>query len=228
MVFSRWFSSKKTHSLAPQAHHERVREQSLSEASPQDRYERRDALFGVVRESMLKAGALSSQYKFKVLTLNGAGTSFMVMVTLPPLPPEELRFMSDVEMDITRLAKLKHGILVNGVYWRTSELITRPRANIAPVFTAANAPRSSGSMLAHLTQGMEISRPSHRVDAVDESEIAAFKRAMAHSTRHLSGLSDCGQILPTRRPHPLAVSDFQDTEQTACQNDLSATQYAGL
>src|SRR5687767_10939492 len=45
-----------------------------------ERMARRELLYTVVRESMTKAGVLSSGYKFKVLSLDARGRQFLVMV----------------------------------------------------------------------------------------------------------------------------------------------------
>ena len=46
----------------------------------QQRAGRREQLFALVRENMIRMGVLSSHYKFKVLTLDPAGEQFIVMV----------------------------------------------------------------------------------------------------------------------------------------------------
>ena len=43
---------------------------------------RRELLYAVVREAMVRAGVLSSSYKFKVLSLDPRGRQFLVMVDL--------------------------------------------------------------------------------------------------------------------------------------------------
>jgi hypothetical protein len=48
--------------------------------------ERREMLYAVVREAMVRAGVLSSTYKFKVLSLDPRGRQFMVMVDLATAP----------------------------------------------------------------------------------------------------------------------------------------------
>ena len=48
----------------------------------QERLERRELLYAVVREAMVRAGVLSSSYKFKVLSLDQRGRQFLVMVDL--------------------------------------------------------------------------------------------------------------------------------------------------
>src|SRR6478735_3028340 len=47
-----------------------------------ERMARRELLYTIVREAMMRAGVLSSSYKFKVLSLDGRGRQFLVMVDL--------------------------------------------------------------------------------------------------------------------------------------------------
>ena len=46
------------------------------------RQERRERLYAVVREAMLRSEVLASRYKFKVLSLDTHGRQFLVMVDL--------------------------------------------------------------------------------------------------------------------------------------------------
>src|SRR5262245_18297963 len=47
-----------------------------------ERMARRELLYGVVRECMMRASVLSASYKFKVLSLDSRGRQFLVMVDL--------------------------------------------------------------------------------------------------------------------------------------------------
>lgn len=233
MFFSRLFGSTRRH-LAPRKQSATPAAEprwSANAASDEvGRHGRRDALFDVVREAMLKAGALSSQFKFKVLTLNGAGTQFMVMLTLPPMAPEDLRKIGGVEMDITRLARLKHGISVDGVYWRATEIVTRPIATPTHLFSSPNLRHSQpNSMSAMLASRLASPESRHPRNPICDDELRALQHATTSTVRHRGRLADSGQILPT-----LAASEFADTdvldfgEARPYDNQLSSTQYAGL
>lgn len=80
---------------------------------------RREQLFGVVRESLIRAGVLSTSYEFKVLTLDANGDSFLVLVDLA-LPAESMpdEYLLEIENWIQQSAKARHGMLVRSVYWR--------------------------------------------------------------------------------------------------------------
>ena len=47
-----------------------------------ERMARRELLYAVVRQAMMRAGVLSSGYKFKVLSLDPRGHQFLVMIDL--------------------------------------------------------------------------------------------------------------------------------------------------
>src|SRR5450830_1275176 len=82
------------------------------------RQERRERLYSVVREAMLRSEVLASRYKFKVLSLDTHGRQFLVMIDLldaTALPPQ--RFLA-VEQLIVSHSTQQHGLFVKAVYWR--------------------------------------------------------------------------------------------------------------
>lgn len=83
---------------------------------------RREQLFAIVRESMIRAGVLSSAYKFKALTLDRKGNSFIVMFDIDAdvtdCRPEALRAL---EHALQELARERIGIEVKAAYWRARE-----------------------------------------------------------------------------------------------------------
>ncbi|MEJ8835603.1 hypothetical protein [Ramlibacter sp. AN1133] len=87
----------------------------------QERLVHREQLYAVVREAMVRAGVLSSSYKFKVLSLDTHGKQFMVMVDLAQGAVNHTPRMAEIEAMIAQSARAKHDILVPAVYWRASE-----------------------------------------------------------------------------------------------------------
>ena len=59
---------------------------------------RRELLYGVVREAMVRAGVLSSSYKFKVLSLDARGRQFLVMVDLSHGAGGETGRLAEIEL----------------------------------------------------------------------------------------------------------------------------------
>lgn len=103
----------------------------------QERSAHREQLYAVVRECMLRAGVLSSGYKFKVLSLDGHGRSFLVMMDIlagaqAPADP------AAVEEAIGQAARQRNGIEVEGVYWRS--VAARAEAAAAPAEPATASP----------------------------------------------------------------------------------------
>lgn len=86
-----------------------------------ERNERRELLYSVVRESMVRAGVLSSAYKFKVLSLDQRGRQFMIMMDLSREMGADPHRFGDIEVLIAQSAKAKFDILVTSVYWRISD-----------------------------------------------------------------------------------------------------------
>ena len=98
------------------------------------RQTRRENLYAVVREAMIRSEVLASRYKFKVLSLDTHGRQFLVMVDLmdaTALPAH--RFLA-VEQLIVSHAAQQHGLFVKSVYWRSNEALPEPHH--APVASA--------------------------------------------------------------------------------------------
>ncbi|MCV0437594.1 MAG: hypothetical protein K5880_03145 [Hydrogenophaga sp.] len=80
---------------------------------------RREQLFSVVRESLIRAGVLSTSYEFKVLTLDANGDSFLVLIDLA-LPAQSMpdEYLLEIERWIQQSARTRHEMDVRSVYWR--------------------------------------------------------------------------------------------------------------
>lgn len=85
----------------------------------QERMARRELLYAVVREAMVRAGVLSSSYKFKVLSLDPRGQQFLVMVDLAG--PASTTRLAEIEAMVAQSAKSRYDILVSAVYWRAND-----------------------------------------------------------------------------------------------------------
>lgn len=62
-----------------------------------ERMERRELLYTVVRDAMVRAGVLSASYKFKVLSLDQRGRQFLVMMDLAREYGGETARLSEIE-----------------------------------------------------------------------------------------------------------------------------------
>lgn len=88
-----------------------------------ERNARRELLYQVVRESMVRAGVLTSGYKFKVLSLDQRGKEFLVMVDLAAEFAGEADKLAEIEALVARSAKLRHDVLVQALYWRFNNVV---------------------------------------------------------------------------------------------------------
>ena len=86
-----------------------------------ERMAHREQLYGVVREAMVRAGLLSSSYKFKVLSLDAQGRQYMVMVDLAQGAIGDTVRLAEIEAMVAQTARAKYDILVSAVYWRANE-----------------------------------------------------------------------------------------------------------
>lgn len=223
----------------------------------QERLERREVLYAVVREAMVRAGVLSSNYKFKVLSLDQRGRQFLVMVDLAQGAASETRRLAEIEAMIAQSAKARYDILVSAVYWRANEHVAigdpahftaqkpmisqpvplEPGARPAPVAADVSRPAELREAPPELPM-----RP--RLDPLQADEVAAFKRALDAGVRGDAGtrgeqaLSAANQ---GKAPNPngyTLLTGFEDTEiaNNGGADDadgdvgehLSGTQYGAL
>jgi hypothetical protein len=139
-----------------------------------ERMARRELLYGVVRESMVRAGVLSQSYKFKVLSLDQRGRQFLVMMDLASEFGGETQRLAEIEVMIAQSAKARYDILVTAVYWRINEHVA---VGIPSVRTSAPMPLESQPT--PLSSGSHHAAPQARFEPIQADEVAAFKRALA-------------------------------------------------
>jgi len=217
-----------------------------------ERMARRELLYGVVREAMLHAGVLSASYKFKVLSLDGRGRQFLVMVDLARDCAMEPPQLSEIEAMVAQGAKARHDILVSAVYWRMNEYVAvgEPKAPTAKVATAVPeldsrpAALDSGPapLLAQPSSASAASRS--RFDPIRADEVAAFKQALAAGATNAAAVAAAavgvqhgasavafdGSSKHGPQSYTL-LTGFEDTEMSEDQRGvpvLSGTQYGDL
>jgi hypothetical protein len=179
-----------------------------------ERLERRELLYTVVRESMMRAGLLSTSYKFKVLSLDSRGRQYLIMMDMARQNVGDTARLADMESHIAKIAKTRHDILVTAVYWRVNEHVTAGLAHSAVAVAARPA------------AGPSAAPKAPRFEPLQADEVAAFKQALA-SIPTPAALSAPGEIVRSGRRNP-APPSFQDTELDDRQSPLSGTQYGDL
>jgi hypothetical protein len=188
----------------------------------QERMARRELLYAVVREAMVRAGVLTSTYKFKVLSLDARGRQFMVMVDLAQGANSDTARLAEIEAMVAQSAKQRYDILVTAVYWRSNDHVAvgdpAPRAAAAPQPQVHVRPATPAP-----------SRPAELHPAPDE--VIAFKRALAASAKGEQALATAASKNPDaagQQSYTL-LTGFEDTEMAAGDDaNLSGTQYGEL
>ncbi|QJW85960.1 hypothetical protein HK414_28145 [Ramlibacter terrae] len=211
-----------------------------------ERMARRELLYGVVREAMVRAGVLSASYKFKVLSLDPRGRQFMVMVDLAQGARGETTTtqLAEIEATIAQSAKQRHDILVTAVYWRSNEHVAvgdpvarapqqqRPRPSRPIPLQAAPVVSAPAPLFEEVSQPAQLeaappTRAHSGFDPLHPEEVAAFKRALAMG---VSG-KEAVATGPKGTRNPALLTGFEDTEMAEAAEDaerLSGTQYGEL
>ncbi len=186
-----------------------------------ERMERRELLYTVVRDAMVRAGVLSASYKFKVLSLDQRGRQFLVMIDLAREYGGDTARLSEIEALIAQTAKTRFDILVTAVYWRINEHVAvgqpqkgaaapgpvvapslapkpAPRAVVVPPSPPAPSPVISAPPLppASTASPLLVARSAPRFEPIEADEVAAFKRA----------LNQAAASAPVAVPAPTGVS----------------------
>ena len=210
-----------------------------------ERMARRELLYTVVRESMMRAGVLSSSYKFKVLSLDPRGRQFLVMVDLAAGHGGETGRLAEIEALIAQAAKARYDILVSAVYWRMNEHVAvgAPGTHLPKVAPMAFQPMPlDGIAVADSEPAaleMPQARPTNRFEPIEADEVAAFKQALAE------GVGKTTPVVISRDAHADAqdrpnkhapqsytlLTGFEDTEMPETDPRapaLSCTQYGEL
>jgi hypothetical protein len=189
-----------------------------------ERLERRELLYAVVRESMTAAGVLSSTYKFKVLSLDSSGRQYLIMMDMPGEQLTDAGHFAMIEGAIARSAKERYDILVTAVYWRTNDLVS-----------AGSGPAPGHQRAAHVPNVEPIAQPAPVAPAavpspyapIQVDEVLAFKRAVAAAASGAPAAHK-GELVHSGRRNPEPVADFSDTEPFDPSSPLGTSQYGGL
>lgn len=162
---------------------------------------RREQLFSVVRESLIRAGVLSTSYEFKVLTLDATGDSFLVLVDLA-LPAQAMpdEYLLEIERWIQQSGRTRHEMDVRSVYWRRKAVPDQVgmalKAAVAAQTRRETVPMAPGMVTTPSATASDqaarpaavpsptaiprpaITRPNAPVQVVGEDEVEAFRRAL--------------------------------------------------
>ena len=210
MSLLNWFTRKTPPADAgpSSSRDESTRPSELASSRKMERMARRELLYTVVRDSLVRAGVLSSSYRFKVLSLDGRGRQFLIMIDLTGSPGRSTAELARVETQMAQAAKAQHGILVKAVYWREGA-----RAAAATKSQrAANKP-AEGDM----------------IEGVHADEVAAVRKAFAGDGETTQATGSEAASASSPRSYTL-LTGFEDTEAPAEKRPpaLSTSQHGEL
>ena len=209
-----------------------------------DRAARRELLYAVVREAMVRAGVLSASYKFKVLSLDSEGRQFLIMVDLAQDTGGDAANLAQIEALLAQSAKARHAMEVTAVYWRVSEHVAVGRADSRrhPRGGPDSQPHADSQPAALHSVPAPLVAPASKGPAyepIQADEVEAFKRALVAGSRPapLTATPDgAGAQGPDGKGHHgprsyTLLTGFEDTEMPDADHKtqlLSGTQYGEL
>lgn len=173
---------------------------------------RREQLFSVVRESMIRGGVLSSSYEFKVLTLDANGDSFLVLIDLA-LPADVMpdAYLLEIERWVQHSAQSRHSMSIPSVYWRRKPVHDQ-RGMALKAAVAAQTQRQTPSASPTAIPMPPISHRNGPAQAVDAAEVEAFRQALAVTAPPLRRGPHTTEDL--MMPVPESHSDFSALSDT--------------
>ena len=202
---------------------------ALAELKKQ-RHDRRDKLYGVVRDVMMRSEVLASHYKFKVLSLDTQGSQFLVMIDVMAGPIMSAGDLIKIENLLSNVAEERHALRVKAVYWRQLEAgLGAAQAPVAAPVTpaAAPAPAQATAVERNATAPAPVGRggaKSQGFEPIGQDEMMAFKQAIASAVTVIAPAAS-----GSRKPN--AAPGFEDTqllESDEGASPLSRTQFGDL
>jgi hypothetical protein len=197
---------------------------------------RRESLYSVIREALLRSEVLASRYKFKVLSLDSHGRQFLVMIDLldaTALPPQ--RFLA-VEQLIVSHSTQQHGLFVKAVYWRANETMPEAAHVVPPASVKVEPPPAprKPEVVAPVPVPVAVPlvsvRPKSSSDPIDQDEVMAFKKAIG-ALQAESPNAKPGQVRNSGARKPGYMMGYEDTQlldDEDAATPLSRTQFGEL
>lgn len=177
----------------------------------------RELLYGAVRDVMIRAGVLVASYRFKVLSLDAQGREYLIMMDLLKVDLVDMKRLAEVESMIVQAAKVRHDLVVAGVYWR-NEFPKLPAGVDQKLGADADAP----------------AQLNRRTNDVLTTKNGARQQAESLPQRAVGVMAkkeDVNDKQLNRNPSHNAAPDFEDTRVVSPNeyaSQLSTTQYGEL
>jgi hypothetical protein len=221
--FGNWFSKKSgaTAGLASDAgrfdHAQAVKPASAGTHNAGERkgarLEQRELLYAVVRETMVRAGHITSGYKYKVLSLDSHGRQYLIMMDIKQDLQSQASALSKIELLLTQEALTRHNIQIAGVYWRCME----PKTPDAPKpLSADTSVKFAAAAATPVASAVATATPVKPAPADPAATKEALEKALSK---------------PREKRNEVAPSAFPDTlllDHDEHEFPLGATQLGGL
>lgn len=191
-----------------------------------ERMERRELLYTVVRDAMVRAGVLSASYKFKVLSLDQRGRQFLVMMDLAREYGGETVRLSEIEALIAQTAKTRYDILVTAVYWRINDHVAVgiPQKGIAPL--GASLPLGTQAPAAAVRRPLPpVSAPAP-LTATPAAPLSRPTPARPAATAHVATAP--APLTGTVAPRPPTPVDYEATRPVPRFEPIEADEVAAF
>lgn len=184
---------------------------------------RREQLFSIVRESMIRGGVLSTSYEFKVLSLDANADKFLVLVELA-LPADEMpdEYLLEIERWVQLSARSRLDMEVPAVYWRRKAAPEKKGTALHASVSAQT--RREAQLISDAPASIpmpSLRSAGGRPQPVGADEVTAFRQALERPAPQLRRGPGVQVDVPPMEPppEPEAHSDFAA---------LSETQYGKL
>jgi hypothetical protein len=189
------------------------------------RHDRRERTYVVVRDAMARAGVLSANYKFKVLSLDAEGQRFVVMMDVAREYAGDTERMIMVETTITQSAKVRLDLQIVAVYWRINP-------QMSAMGMASRNQRDRQAAPAATVWQNEIPVKGRRMADRPVARLQDEQVSSAHSTGSRVETPAPQRTETTLEDARLAAAKTQEPDfaptRPASHQDLSNTQYGDL
>jgi hypothetical protein len=185
-----------------------------------ERNAKRELLFQAVRESMVRMGVLSTSFKFKVLSLDQRGRSFLVMIELSAEFSGEVEKLAEIENIIAQTARHRYEIMVQAVYWRYFNATAAAASAPSPLLGALHAPISRPVPLYGMG-GLATAAPGHATATATATASTPFQTIANSSGAFPIIGATASQKAAASRPNT-PTEDLGDDEVLAFRRALAA------
>ena len=178
----------------------------------------REHLFALVRSALASVSLPAKTYKFKVMSLDAAGTSFVVMIDLAGSPDGALAALKTVEDLIRSTAAVGQDLQVQGVYWHFDP------PSPAPQPSSTDAPRGAQDALAQRTPTGSV------LEQIGVDEMLAFRASQERGREQLARqkVADLNEALDRASAKGGSGTRSSEDAQKSDRSPLSPTQFGDL